>query len=88
MRTLLVGAALLLAACGGTKGAFHDPCTANTDCSGTFTCVPSNVMSGSSCSQKGSTCGTVCTAKADCAAISANAECATDCTGAKSCVKL
>lgn len=79
---------VMMAVSCGPKGAFHDPCTVAGDCTGGLSCIPSLVQSGSTCGPKGSTCNKTCTTKADCASIGATADCATDCSGAKVCIKL
>ena len=78
--------AAVVSACG-SKGGFRDTCTTAADCTGGLTCMPNLVQSGSLCGPKGSsTCGKTCTVKADCASIGASADCASDCSGAMTCI--
>jgi hypothetical protein len=83
VRALL--AVVALASCA--KGGFHESCTTSGDCAGGLQCLPSMVQSGDTCTQHGSTCGRRCTTSDDCAALGDGAACATDCMGAKSCVR-
>ena len=84
---LLVVIAVVGVGCGSAAG-FKESCKATTDCKSGLECLPSMVQSGSSCGQQGSTCGKTCTANSDCTAASAGNTCASDCTGAKLCIRM
>jgi len=78
---------LALSACG-SAGNYRDPCTQSAQCGAGLECVPSMVMTGSTCGMQGSTCLKRCTTNADCSSLGATATCATDCASNKLCVRL